>query len=104
MFVTAPFISFRSGYSLRSQLVSAKVYPLIIEKPLLRCGNSRCETWLNIQETNTFQDFVTKKVHESNHHFHCDSRCIIYFISCNSYSLQYVASTVEKIRDKVEQL
>ena len=96
MFATASFISFRSGYSLRSQLVCAKVYPIIIEKRSLRCGNSRCETWFNIQESDTFQDFVTKKVYKSNHHFHCDSRYIINFISCKSCSLQHVESTVKR--------
>ena len=32
VFTLAPFVSFRSGYSLRNYLVRAKVYPLIWEK------------------------------------------------------------------------
>ena len=44
LFTPAPFVSFRSGYSLRSHLVCAKVYRLIREKGSSFCGKSRCET------------------------------------------------------------
>ena len=81
-FTPAPFVSFISGYSLRSNLVRAKVYPLIREKGSSCCGKSRCETCFNIQETDTFQSFVTKEVYKINHHFHCDSKCLTYLISC----------------------
>ena len=51
VFIPAPFVSLRSGYSLRSHSVRTKVYLLIREK-----GTS-----FNIQETDHFQSFVTKK-------------------------------------------
>ena len=41
IFTPAPFVSFRSGYSLRNHLVRAKVYPLIREKGTFCCGKSR---------------------------------------------------------------
>ena len=64
MFTPAPFVSFRSGYSLRSHLVRAKVYPLIREKGSACCGKSRCETCFNIQDTDNFQSFVAKEVYK----------------------------------------
>ena len=67
MFAPALFASFRSGYSLGSQVVSAKVYPLITEKALSWYRNSSCETGFNVQETDTFQNFVIKEVYKSNH-------------------------------------
>ena len=82
VFTPAPFVSFRSVYSLRNHLVRAKVYPLIREKRSSCCGKSRCETCFNIQETDAFQSFVKKEVYKFNHHFHCDSKCVIYLISC----------------------
>ena len=91
-----PFVSFRSGYSLRSHLVRAKVFPLIREKGSSCCGKSRCETCFNIQETDTFQSFVTKEVYKINHCFHCDSKCVIYVISYKVCGLQYVGSTVDR--------
>ena len=33
-----------------------------------------------------------------NHHFHCDSKCVIYLISCKVCDLQYVGSTVDRFR------
>ena len=59
VFIPAPFVSFRSGYSLRNHLVRAKMSPLIREKGTFCCGKSRCETFCNI--TDTFESFVTEK-------------------------------------------
>ena len=39
-----PFVSFRSGYSLRNHLFRIKVYPLIKENGTFCCGKSRFET------------------------------------------------------------
>ena len=100
MFTPAPFVSFTSGYSLRSHLLRAKVYPLIREKRSSCCGKSRRETCFNIQETHSFQSFVTKEVYKIDNHFHCDSKCVIYLISCGVCGLQYVVSTVDRFRLK----
>ena len=88
-----PSIPHDAGYSLRSHLIRKKVYPLITEKGSSYCVKTRCETCFNIQETDTFQSFVTKEVYKINHHFHCDSKCVIYLISCKVCGLQYVGST-----------
>ena len=64
IFTPAPFVPFRSGYSLRNHLVRAKVYPLIREKGTFCCRKSRCETCCNIKQTDTFESFVTKKVYK----------------------------------------
>ena len=98
MFTPAPFVPFRSGYSLSSHLVRAKVYPLIREKGSSCCGKRRREPCFNIQETDNFQSFVTKEVYKINHQFHCDSKCVICLISCKACDLQYVGSTVDRFR------
>ena len=54
VFTPAPFVSFRSGYSLRADLGRAKVYLLLTEKGSSCLWKSRYETGLNIKETNTF--------------------------------------------------
>ena len=72
VFTPAPFVLFRSGFSLRNHLVRAKVYNLLREKGSSCCGKSRCKTCFNTKKTNTFQSFVTKKLYKTNHHFHCD--------------------------------
>ena len=90
VFTQSPFVSFRSGYSLRNHLVRAKVYPLIRGKRSSCCGKSRCKTCFNIQGTDTFQSYVTKEFYKNNHHVHCDSKCVIYLISCKICGLQNV--------------
>ena len=90
-------MSFRPGLSLRNHLlVRAKVYPLLREKRSSCCGKTRCKTWFNMKETNTFQIFFTKNVYKINHHFHCDSKCIVYVLSCKVSGLQYVGSSVDR--------
>ena len=98
VFTPAPFVSFRSGFSLRNHLVRAKVYPLLKKKGSSCCGKSRCETCFNVKETNTFQSFVTKKVYKINHHFHCDSKCIVYLLYYKVCGLQYLGSTADRFR------
>ena len=83
---------------MRNHLVHAKAYPLIREKVSLCSGKSRCETFFNIQETDTFQSFVTKEVYRINRHFDWDSKCVIYLIYCKVCDLQYVESTDDKFR------
>ena len=59
VFTPVPFVSYRSGYSLRNHLVLAKVWPLLREKRSCS-GKSRCEAVYNIKESDTFQGFVNK--------------------------------------------
>ena len=79
-FTPAPFVSFRSGYSLKNHLVRAKVYPLVREKGTFWCGKKRCETCYNVKLIDTFESFVTKNVYKINHSFNCDSKCLIYLL------------------------
>ena len=93
-FTPAPFVSFRSGFSLKNLLVRAKVYTLLREKLSSCVGKSRCETCFRFGT----KRFGTKKVYKNNHHFHCDSNCIVYLLSCKVFGLQYVGSTVNRLR------
>ena len=98
VFTPAPFVSFRSGYSLKNHLVRAKVYPLVREKGTFWCGKSRCETCCNVKQIDTFESFMTKNVYKINHSFNCDSKCLIYLLSCRVCGIQYVGSTVDRFR------
>ena len=96
VFKPAQFVSFRSVFGYRNYLVWVKLYPLLRGKGSSCCGKSRCEICFNIKETNTFQRFVSRKVYKINHHFNCDSKCIVYLLSCKVGGLQYVGSTVHR--------
>ena len=79
-------------------MVRAKVYPLLRECESSGCNKSRCQTCLNVDNTDFFQSFVKKESYKINHKFDCDSRCIIYLFSCKTCRLRYVGSTVERFR------
>ena len=49
-----------------------------------------------------FQSFVTKESYKINHEFDCDSKCIIYLFSYKACELQYVGSTVKRLRETVK--
>ena len=95
VFTPAPFASFRSGYSLKNHLVTAKVYSLIREKDTFYCKKSRCETYCKLKQTDTFESCVTKKVYKINHSFNCDSKCSIYLFPFKVCGNQYVHPTVD---------
>ena len=77
-------------------VVRAKVYFLLRECGSSGCNKSRCQTCLNVNNTDVFQSFVTKETYKINYKFDCDSKCIIYLFSCKTCGIQYVGSTVER--------
>ena len=46
-----------------------------------KCGKSRCEACLNIQETDTFTSTTTGKIFKINHKLNCDDNCLIYLLT-----------------------
>ena len=83
---------------MKNYLVRAKIYPTVREKGCGKCGKSSCETCHNIRTTDCFNSYVTKANYKINHKFDCDSKCVIYLLSCRVCNLQYVGSTVVKFR------
>ena len=61
IFTPPPFVSFCAGFSLRNCLVRAKVSPLLRKCGSSSCNKSRCPLSLNVNLTDVFQRFVTKK-------------------------------------------
>ena len=100
VFTPAPFVSFRSGYSLRNHLVRAKVYSLERKRGSFRCGKSRCLVCKNVNETLTFNSLVDGREYVVNHEFNCDSRCIVYLLTCKVCNKQYVGQTTQRFRER----
>ena len=98
LFTPSPFVTYRTGYSLKNHLVRAKVYPLERTVGSQRCNKPRCLTCRNVKETCTFQCSVDKQVYRINYQFNCDSKCLVYLITCKQCLLQYVGVTVDKFR------
>ena len=63
-----------------------------------KCNSPHCLTCNNIKECNTFISHVTKETFKINHHFNCNSKCLIYLFSGKVCGKQWVGSTTYKFR------
>ena len=61
LFTPKPMVSFRSARKLSSYLVRAKLYPLKRKVGSFECKGKRCQTCLNVNETDSFASSVTKE-------------------------------------------
>ena len=99
VFTRCPFVAFRSPRNLRSHLVRAKV---ILDDNrrvgCMGCGNKRCLTCPNIVSDNSFTSKTTNRSYFINHNLNCNSRNLIYLLSCKICHVQYVGQTTDKFR------
>ena len=97
-FTPGSIVSYRSPRKIRTYLVRAKLYPLKRKVCSEKCGKSRCEVCLNIQETDsamTILSIITGESFMINHRFNCDDNCLIYLFTCKCCHKQYVGETTD---------
>ena len=98
VFTPKPMVSFRSARKLSSYLVRAKLYPLKRKVGSFECKGKRCQTCLNVNETDSFASSVTKKEYKINHCFNCNEKGLIYLLTCKVCLKQDEGQTVDKFR------
>ena len=98
IFTPGPMISFRSARKLSSYLVRARLYPIERAVGSFKCNGKRCQTCLNVKETDTFTSTTTGETYKINHQFNCNSKCLVYLLTCKVCLKQYVGQTVEDFR------
>ena len=98
VFTPGPTVSYRSARKISSYLVRAKLYPLERTVGSEKCGKSRCEVCLSIQETDTFTSTITGESYKINHKLNCDNNCLIYLLTCKCCGKQYVGETTDESR------
>ena len=89
-------LSFRSARKISSYLVKAKLYPLERKVGSEKCGKSRCEVCLNIEETDTFTNTTTGESFKINLKLNCDDNCLIYLRTCKCCGKQCVGETIDE--------
>ena len=67
VFTPGPIVSFRSARKIINYLERAKLYPFERKVRSEKCGKSRCEICLNIEETDTFTSTTTGENFKINH-------------------------------------
>ena len=57
-------------------------------------GSKCCAVSKYITETDTFfTSAVTEEAFKINHHFDCNDRCLVYFLTCNKFKRKYTGQT-----------
>ena len=74
----------------------SKLYPQERKTCSSKCNTPRSFTCNNMKECDTFTSHVTKETFKINHHFNCNSKCLVYVFSCKVYEKKYVGSTTDK--------
>ena len=98
VFMPGPMVTFRSSGKLSSYLVRAKLYPLERVTGSCKCHGKRCAMCLNFNKTPTFTSSVTHETFKINHKFDCNSKCLVYLLTCKQCSEQYVGQTIDDFR------
>ena len=101
-----PKVTWRNAKSLKQHLVHSKLDKRGREENPgnFVCCSPRCEicTEDGCLETgsNTFRSSTTNKSYQMNNRFDCNTRNIIYLITCKTCGEQYVGSTTTKFRQR----
>ena len=81
-------------------LVRAKLYPIERTVGSFKCSGKGCQTCLNVNKTDTFTSTTTRKTYQINHQFNCNSKYLVYLLTCKVCLKQHVRQTVEDFRLK----
>ena len=81
VFTPGPIVSHRSARKISSYLVRAKLYPPERKVDSEKCGRSRCEVCLSIQETDTYTSIIKGESFKINHKLNCDNNFLIYLLT-----------------------
>ena len=98
VFTPGPMISFLSARKLSSYLVRAKLYPIERTVGSFKYSGKRCQACLNVSETDTFTSTTTGETYEIDHQFKCNSKYLVYLLTCKVCLKEYVGQTVEECR------
>ena len=84
---------------------TSSYYPLRTKLDLLetsvgseKCGKSRCEVCLDIEESGAFMRTTPEQSFKINQKLSCDDNCLIYVVICKCCGKQYVVETNDEFR------
>ena len=100
-----PKVTWRNAKSLRDHLVHSRLNRRCREENPgnFVCGSPNCEICPAegyLQIGNTFVSTATGKVYQMNNSFNCNSKYVVYLLTCKTCGEQYVGSTTTKFRQR----
>ena len=73
-----------------SHLVHSKLHSLKQTTGSYKCNTPLYQVGKNVKECYEFSSHVTEEIFKINHCFDCNSKCLIYLMSCKECAKQYV--------------
>ena len=95
LFTPGPMVCFRISRKISSYLVRAKLYPVEKSVGSFNWKRPLCQICAYVNETDSFTSTVTGETYKINHKFDCMEKCLIYLLTCNKCTKQYVDQTVD---------
>ena len=93
VFGSVPVIGFKRAKSLKDILVRAKLPPIHQDQGGCKiCNQDNCDVCFNVKETSTFSD-VKGRLHRIKANLDCNSKFVVYLLTCACCGLKYVGST-----------
>ena len=89
-------VSYRSARKIKDYIVTSKLYPLERNVGCGGCGNGRCQVCKNINVTDTFDSFTTRRSYKINQKFDCNDKCLIF--SCRTCGKKNTGKTTNHFR------
>ena len=105
IFPERPMLAFAQPPNLRNMLVRAK-HPSKVNAPRIMVGMHKCNSCPVcelISTTKEFRSNVTDESHKMKGEFNCNTVGVIYLITCNKCSIQYVGQTSRKFRIRLKE-
>ena len=95
-------MAFRRPKNLQNHLVRAKLRPVgqnsVGSRGTVKFNNKRCDVCNYVIPGDSFSSHVISRSYTINSRLDCNSRNVVYLISCEVCGLQYVGSTTTKFR------
>ena len=98
-----PRLAFRNAKTFKDNLVRSKLKTTYEKPGVTICGRKNCEICYILHQGDTFESSNTGKQYKINFSFNCNSRNVIYLLTCKICEKQYVGSTVTTFRSRFNQ-
>ena len=102
-FPLPPLVAYRRPQNIRDKIVRSKIPGTPIRAKRIIPGMKKCNNCIIcpfVRESKTVQSTASKCTVEINRPVNCQTRNILYCITCTKYSLQYIGESERSLKDR----
>ena len=98
-----PQLAFRNAKTLKDHLVRSKLKTTYEKPGVTIWGRKSCEICHILHQGDTFKSLNTGTQYNINFSFNCNSRNVVYLLTCKICEKRYVGCTITKFRSRFNQ-